>query len=86
MPRISSFYGIEIFMYAGDHMPPHFHASYAEFSAAFSISNLGILSGKLPPKAIALVVEWASLHEQELMNNWDRLTKIEKPNQIEPLK
>ena len=28
MPRISSFYGIVIEMYFGDHPPPHFHARY----------------------------------------------------------
>lgn len=54
MPVISSFYGILIKMYFGDHMPPHFHAEYAEFFAQISIKDLGILEGYLPPKALAL--------------------------------
>jgi hypothetical protein len=29
VPRISSFYGIVIEMYFGDHPPPHFHARYS---------------------------------------------------------
>jgi hypothetical protein len=33
MPRISSFYGITILMFFGDHHPPHFHARYGEYSA-----------------------------------------------------
>jgi hypothetical protein len=33
MPVISGFYGILIKMYFGDHVPPHFHAEYAEFAA-----------------------------------------------------
>lgn len=41
MPVISSFYGILIKMYFGDHLPPHFHAEYAEFSAQISIRDLG---------------------------------------------
>ncbi len=53
-------------MYFGDHVPPHFHAEYAEFTAQISIRDLGILEGYLPPKALALVVEWASIHQQEL--------------------
>src|SRR6476660_2931095 len=28
MPRVSSFYGIVITMYFGDHAPPHFHARH----------------------------------------------------------
>jgi hypothetical protein len=28
MPQISRFYGIVIYMYWGDHFPPHFHAHY----------------------------------------------------------
>jgi Domain of unknown function (DUF4160) len=30
MPRISSFYGILIYMYYNGHAPPHFHAEYEE--------------------------------------------------------
>lgn len=85
---ISSFYGILIKMYFGDHAPSHFHAVYAEFSAQISIRDLGILEGYLPPKALALVVEWASIHKQELIENWNNLSEegnglIKK---IEPLK
>lgn len=65
MPVISSFYGIIIRMYFGDHTPPHFHANYNEFSAQILIDNLGIINGYLPPKALALIVEWASLHQHE---------------------
>ena len=75
MPVISSFYGILIKMYFGDHVPPHFHAEYAEFSAQISIMDFAILQGYLPPKAFALVVEWASVHKEELMSNWNNLSK-----------
>ena len=70
MPVISSFYGILIKMYFGDHTPPHFHAEYAEFSAQIAIGNFAIINGYLPPKAMALVIEWATLHKEELLNNW----------------
>ena len=75
MPVISSFYGILIKMYFGDHVPPHFHAEYAEFSAQISIKDFAILQGYLPPKAFALVVEWASVHKEALMSNWNNLSK-----------
>ena len=47
MPVISSFYGILIKMYFGDHVPPHFHAEYAEFTAQISIVDFGII-GRIP--------------------------------------
>jgi hypothetical protein len=62
-------------MYFGDHAPPHFHAEYAEFSAQISIVDFGIIEGYLPPKALALVVEWASLHKNELLGNWKSLSE-----------
>lgn len=75
MPVISSFYGILIKMYFGDHLPAHFHAEYAEFTAQIAIDNLGILQGYLPPKALALVIEWASVHQEELRKNWKILSE-----------
>jgi hypothetical protein len=29
LPKISEFFGIDIYMYFEDHPPPHFHAQYA---------------------------------------------------------
>ncbi|MEO6673091.1 MAG: DUF4160 domain-containing protein [Ginsengibacter sp.] len=88
MPVISSFYGILIKMYFGDHLPPHFHAEYAEYTAQISINNLGILQGYLPPKALALIIEWASVHQDELMQNWRILSEEGNGSfvKIEPLK
>jgi hypothetical protein len=75
-------------MYFGDHVPPHFHAEYGEFTALFLIKGLGVLEGYLPPKAMALVVEWASIHQEELMNNWLNLSEEGNGSfeKIEPLR
>ena len=85
MPEISRFLGIVIRMYFLDHAPPHFHATYAGAEAQLSIHPLGVLRGTLPPRALALVVEWASLHEDELLENWRRLHADEAPAKIAPL-
>lgn len=74
MPVISNFYGILIKMYFGDHNPPHFHAGYAEFNAQISIVDYAVLNGYLPPKAISLVIEWASFHRDELLENWENMS------------
>ena len=88
MPVISSFYGILIKMYFGDHVPPHFHADYGEFTAQIRITDFGIEAGYLPPKALALVVEWANIHQAELMANWNNLSENGNGTfgKIEPLK
>jgi hypothetical protein len=85
MPEISRFFGIVIRMYFNDHDPPHFHASYAGAEAQVRISPLGVLNGALPPRALALVVEWASLHERQLLDNWERLHTDQAPVRIAPL-
>lgn len=59
MPEISRFLGIVIAMYFKDHEPPHFHAKYGGNRAAFSIRDLRLIEGGLPPRIISLVLEWA---------------------------
>ncbi len=72
-------------MYYSDHAPPHFHARYGEFEALIQISPIGILKGKLPPRALSLVIEWAELHQKELMKDWDNATSNKKLQKIPPL-
>jgi len=78
MPTVSRFFGIQISMYYRDHAPPHFHARYGEFDASISIRELRVLSGRLPRRALALVLEWASMHRQALVEDWE-LARAEKP-------
>jgi len=85
MPEICRFLGIIIAMYYNEHSPPHFHAKYAGQRAAFSIHDLRIIEGKLPQRVISLVLEWAFLHREELMENWDRAERREKLQKIDPL-
>lgn len=49
------------------------------------IEPLGILRGYLPPKALSLVMEWAAIHQQELINDWKLTENLKKPEKIEPL-
>jgi hypothetical protein len=85
MPRVSEFYGIVIAMYFNDHPPPHFHAKYQEHEATFSIEALAMLEGQLPRRSLALVLEWANLHREELLDNWDRARRGTALRRIEPL-
>jgi hypothetical protein len=85
MPQISYFLGVIIRMFYRDHNPPHFHAVYSDYEALIDIQKNEIISGTLPPRVLGLVVEWAALHQQELMDNWERSKNNEELLKIEPL-
>lgn len=85
MPTISEFFGILILMFYNDHAPPHFHARYGEYEALIQISPLGILKGKLPPRALSLVMEWAQIHQEQLMEDWNYAASNKKLHKIPPL-
>jgi hypothetical protein len=85
MPEICRFYGIVIAMYHNDHGPAHFHAKYAGQTGVFSIEELRLVEGSLPPRVRSLVLEWAHDHREQLLQNW-LLAKSRKPlRKIEPL-
>lgn len=86
MPEISRFYGIVIRMFFDDHQPPHFHAEYGEYEALINIHTLAIFSGKLPPRALGLVMEWALMHQDELAAEWERARSQQPLVKIDPLK
>lgn len=85
MPEISRFLGIIIAMYYKEHNPPHFHVRYNEYKATISIQNLALLDGKLPPKVLGLVIEWASIYQQALMEDWHLAEKFAELKKIPPL-
>ena len=85
MPTLSTFFGISIRMYYDDHAPSHFHAYYGEHEAKVSIETLEIIAGKLPRRALAMVVEWAMLHRDELRADWERAASHEPMLPILPL-
>ena len=85
MPQLSRFFGIIISMFYDDHVPPHFHAFYGEYSAQISISDFSIIEGYLPSRVLGLVVEWASEHKNELKENWERVIAKKELLPISPL-
>lgn len=85
MPEISRFLGIIIKMFFDDHNPPHFHAEYGEHKALVDIRALSIFSGQLPPRVTGLVIEWATLHQSELLANWNAAMERRSMNKIAPL-
>jgi hypothetical protein len=82
MPEVARFYGIVIKVFFGDHPPPHFHAIYGEFNALVSIESLQIIEGDLPSRAQQLVVEWATLYQQDPLQMWN----MQEFRKLPPLK
>lgn len=85
MPTISMFYGILIQMFWGDHAPAHFHALYAEHEVLIDIKTLAVIEGSMPRRALALVLEWASEHRTELLEDWKLCAQNQAPKKISPL-
>lgn len=84
MPELSRFLGIVIYMYHRDHAPAHFHASYAEFEITVDIDS-GEVTGKFPRRALNLVLEWYSLHKDELAADWALAQARQPLREIDPL-
>ena len=85
MPELSRFYGIVIKMYFDDHDPSHFHAEYGEDEAVISIETLAVIAGRLRPRALGLVAEWAALHQGDLRKAWQKAKNLEATEKIAPL-
>jgi Domain of unknown function (DUF4160) len=86
MPTISTFYGIMIQMFFNEHAPPHFHVKYAEYKAIVDIKKLKVMKGNLPRRALELVLDWAELHQDELIEDWNLCQNKQLPKKIKPLK
>jgi len=49
------------------------------------ITSLRVLEGRLPPRALGLVIEWASQHQEALMRDWLLARDEKPPEKIAPL-
>jgi len=50
-----------------------------------AIDTLAVIAGRLPPRATAMVLEWASEHQQKLNEAWEQARKMLPPKRIDPL-
>ncbi len=73
MPEICRFYGIVIRM------------EYSGHEARIEIRTFAVISGRLPGRALGLVAEWASLHQDELLRLWSKAQDLEPLDKIDPV-
>ena len=79
------FFGIMVRMYFDDHGPAHFHAYYGDDMIVIEIETLRIVVGQFPRRAQAMVLEWASQHREELLEEWRLASAHEPLKKILPL-
>jgi len=75
MPTLHIIDSIKIDVYSRDHLPPHFHAIYAEREILIEIKNLKTYAGYLPARQYKIVLEWAKDVKVKtfLLTNFERL-------------
>jgi hypothetical protein len=75
MPTIHIIQSIKIDVYSREHLPPHFHAIYAEHEILIEIKTLKTYGGRLPLKQHKQVIDWAKQEKANafLFENFYRL-------------
>jgi len=74
MPTLARFAQCTITMYAGDHLPPHFHVRMNDGREALvELATLQVLRGSLPARDLADALAWAHAHRAALAVQWKEL-------------
>jgi hypothetical protein len=77
MPTIKKLSRSKICIYAGDHLPPHFHVLANDGRAVLvEISTLSVLAGSIDKKTLAEALDWAGTHKELLQSKWDELNHV----------
>ena len=86
MPTICSFRGINIYINYSEHNPPRFHAKYGGQEVTILINEIEVLEGEIPSRQLKMLIGWAALHQEELLENWNLAKNKQELFPIEPLK
>lgn len=68
------FDGVVVYIYFDEHVPPHFHALFAEHEAVISIENLAVMEGSLPAAKLKQTLAWAIANQDLLRHKWAEIT------------
>ena len=68
MPTFKIIDSIKIDVYSREHLPPHFHAIYAEYDELIEIESLKTYVGKIPIAQRKKVIDWAKDRKDYLMS------------------
>ena len=85
MPSIAEFLGMVIYMYWDEHPPAHFHVKFGSMWASINIHSGELVDGALPRKKLKTIEEWRRIHKEELLKNWEIVSKNGAPHKVAPL-
>ncbi len=72
MPTLCLLDGIAIRLNTREHMPPHFHAFFGGDEISVNLDDdLTVRAGRISSAKQRLLMQWAAVHKEELMRNWD---------------
>ncbi|MDO5609464.1 MAG: DUF4160 domain-containing protein [Pseudomonadota bacterium] len=71
MPTIKRLPDCTLYMYAGDHAPPHFHVELNDGrEALIAIATLTVLKGNIPARELKTAMAWAVDNQAHLHTTW----------------
>lgn len=73
MPTIKIIDSVKIDVYSRDHLPPHFHALYAEYEELIEIMSLKTYIGRIPVVQRKKVIDWAADKKDYLLGIFKQL-------------
>lgn len=74
MPTLARLPQFVISMYAGDHLPPHFHIRFNDGREALvEIATLQVLRGNVAKREMAQAMQWAMANHTILATKWKEL-------------
>ena len=74
MPTLARLAQSTITMYAGDHLPPHFHVRMNDGREVLvEIATLDVLRGSVSMRELAEALTWALLQQSALLEKWKEL-------------
>lgn len=71
MPAIKRLPTCTITLYAGDHLPPHFHVRLQDGREA--LIEIASLSGRVARRELVAALEWAADNQALLSAKWEEL-------------
>ena len=73
MPEIDRIFGIRIWVFSRDHLPPHFHAFYGEHEVLIAIREGAVIAGGLPRRKLHEALEYLAENRNDLLETFYQL-------------
>ena len=75
MPSIFRDGRLAIYIYADDHLPPHFHLLSPDSDAQIEIATMQVMRGTASRADLARAIAWAEANRDFLIEKWIELNE-----------